>query len=185
MAEKKPTWRDVKNVIRDYDRDQLIDLIQDLYRLNSSNVDFLHARLLSDLSGDLALSSYKKRIKEAICPVQPWKTDVKLRDGRKAISDFRKANDDVHGALVLMAYYIECGNDFTLDFGDMDGVFYDSLCSMLDQLVKLLISTNDHDLACEFVAALEREFSRIDGKMGWGYPDEFDEQLTVLRKHFG
>lgn len=185
MAEKKPTWRFVKSVIRDFDPEELVDLIQDLYRLNASNADYLHTRLLSDLAGDLALSPYKKRIKEAICPAQPWKTVVKLREGRKAISDFRKASDDVRGALVLMAYYIECGNDFTLDFGDMDGVFYDSLCSMLDQLVKLLISTNDHRLACKFVPALEREFSRIDGKMGWGYPDEFDEQLTVLRKHFG
>jgi hypothetical protein len=72
-----------------------------------------------------------------------------------------------------------------LEFGDIDETFYNSLCSMLDQVKKQLMSGNDPKLADDFIPVLEHEFQRIDGQMGWGYPDEFGEQVTELRERFG
>ena len=184
MSATKPTWRDVKKVLQQQEKDQLIGLIQDLYKLSAANADFLHARLFGNDSAQ-SLAPYKKRIKQAISPAQPWKQDVQLREGRKAISDYKKARGDVRGVLTLMVYYIKCGNDFTLDFGDIDETFYNSLCSMLDQVKKQLISGNDQKLAEDFIPVLEHEFQRIDGQMGWGYPDEFGEQVAELRERFG
>jgi hypothetical protein len=184
VSTKKPTWRDVKSVLQDWEKDQLIGLIQDLHKLSTANADFLNARLFG-ADEVQSLEPYKKRIKRAISPAQPWKQDVRLRDGRKAISDYKKASGDVRGVLTLMVYYIQCGNDFTLDFGDIDETFYNSLCSMLDQVKKQLIAEKDHQLAAEFIPVLEHEFKRIDGQMGWGYPDEFGEQVAELRGRFG
>ena len=184
MSTKKPTWRDVKKVLQQHEKDQLISLIQDLHKLSASNADFLNARLFG-ADEVRSLDPYKKRIKQAISPAQPWKQEVRLRDGRKAISDYKKASGDVRGVLTLMVYYIKCGNDFTLDFGDIDETFYNSLCSMLDQVKKQLIAEKDQQLADEFIPLLEREFQRIDGQMGWGYPDEFGEQVAELRGRFG
>lgn len=184
MSTKKPTWRDVKAVLQDWERDRLIGLIQDFHKLSAANADFLYARLL-DADAAQTLAPYKKRIKQAISPAQPWKQDVQLREGRKAISDYKKASGDVRGILSLMVYYIQCGNDFTLEFGDIDETFYDSLCSMLDQVKRQLLVENDHNLAAEFIPGLEQEFQRIDGQMGWGYPDEFGEQVAELRARFG
>ena len=53
------------------------------------------------------------------------------------------------------------------------------------QLVKLMLSENDPALAAEFIPVLEKEFARIDGQMGWVYPDQFGEQVVLLRSHFG
>ena len=184
MGTKKPTWRDVNSVLQDWEKDRLIGLIQDLHKLSGTNADFLHARLL-DADAAQSLVPYKKRIKQAISPAQPWKQDVQLREGRKAISDYKKASGDVRGVLTLMVYYIQCGNDFTLEFGDIDETFYNSLCSMLDQVKKQLIARNDQKLAHDFIPVLEQEFQRIDGQMGWGYPDEFCEQVAELRERFG
>jgi hypothetical protein len=184
MSTKKPTWRDVKAVLQDWERDRLIGLIQDFHKLSAANGDFLYARLL-DADAAQTLAPYKKRIKQAISPAQPWKQDVQLREGRKAISDYKKASGDVRGILSLMVYYIQCGNDFTLEFGDIDETFYNSLCSMLDQVKKQLIAGNDPTLAAEFIPVLDREFQRIDGQMGWGYPDEFGEHVAELRERFG
>lgn len=184
MSTKKPTWRDVKAVLQDWERDRLIGLIQDFHKLSAANADFLYARLL-DADAAQTLAPYKKRIKQAISPAQPWKQDVQLREGKKAISDYKKASGDVRGILSLMVYYIQCGNDFTLEFGDIDETFYDSLCSMLDQVKRQLLVENDHNLAAEFIPVLEQEFQRIDGQMGWGYPDEFGEQVAELRARFG
>ncbi len=138
MATKKPTWRDVKSMLRDWENDQLIGLIQDLHKLSAANADFLNARLLETYTAQ-SLAPYKKRIKQAISPEHPSKQDVQLREGRQAISDYKKASDDVRGVLSLMVYFIQCGNDFTLKFGDIDETFYNSLCSMLDQVKKQLM----------------------------------------------
>lgn len=184
MSATKPTWRDVKKVLQQQEKDQLIGLIQDLHKLSTTNADFMHARLM-DGNAVQSLDPYKKRIKQAISPAQPWKHKVQLREGRKAISDYKKASGDVRGVLTLMGYYLQCGNDFTLEYGDIDETFYDSLCSMLDQVKKQLIAEDNHQLAAELIPLLEHEFQRIDGQMGWGYPDEFGEQVAILREQFG
>jgi hypothetical protein len=101
MSTKKPTWSDVKSVLQDWEKDRLIGLIQDLHKLSAANAEFLHARLL-DADAAQSLAPYKKRIKQAISPAQPWKQDVQLREGRKAISDYKKARGDVRGVLTLM-----------------------------------------------------------------------------------
>jgi hypothetical protein len=43
-----------------------------------------------------------------------------------------------------------------LEFGDIDETFYNSLCSMLDQVKKQLIAGNDPTLAAEFIPVLEQ-----------------------------
>jgi hypothetical protein len=185
MATTKPSWRNVKQAISHWSDDQLRGLVQDLYRLNTINADFLHTRLLPDTGKDQLLAPYKKRIREAISPEEPWHEDVRLSDASRAISDYKKAKGDVRNLLTLMVYYVQCGNDFTLEFGDINEAFYDSLCSMVDQIKKRLIAEEDAEIAAEFLPMLEQEFKRIDGQMGWGYPDEVEEQIAELRSHFG
>jgi hypothetical protein len=184
MPTDKPTWKTVKTEIAYWDQKRLLGLVQDLYALNRTNADFLHARLLGSDEGD-TLAPYKKRIQTAVCPKDPWKQDVRLSEGRKAIAEYRKAKGEPHGLLTLMIHYVSCGNDFTLEFGDIDEPFYSSMCSMVDQCCKLLIKEGDHDLAREFIPLLEAEFQRIDGQIGWGYPDEVGDQLLDLKDAFG
>ena len=72
MSAKKPTWRDVKSVLQDWEKDRPIGLVKDLHKLSETNADFLHARLL-DADAAQSLAPYMKRIKQAISPAQPWK----------------------------------------------------------------------------------------------------------------
>ena len=185
MTAKKPTWRDVKKVIGQWPSDDLVGLLQDLYRFDAANADFLHVRLLSASTGEDGLAPYKERIRKAVSPAQPWKQDVRLAEGRKAISDYKNANGDVRGVLRLMMYYVQCGNDFTLEFGDIDEAFYDSLCSMVAGIKERLLAESDATLATEFLPMLVKEFERIDGQMGWGYPDEVGDHIDELRGRFG
>ncbi|MDV7146009.1 hypothetical protein R3X27_25350 [Tropicimonas sp. TH_r6] len=159
-------------------------LVQDLYRLSPENTAFLNARLLQQPASKQTLTPYKKRIRSAVCPNEPWKQSVRLSEGRKAISEFRKANGNARDTLTLMTYYVQCGNDFTLEFGDIDERFYDSLCSMAGQIKDRLLKEQYLKLADEILPLLEKEFERIDGLMGWGYPDEFGDHLEELRDAF-
>jgi hypothetical protein len=184
MAASKPSWKDIKQVISGWSDKQLVGLVQDLYRLSPENAAFLNVRLLQKTAPKGTLEPYKKRIRSAVSPKQPWKQDVRLSEGRKAISEFKKANGNVRDVLALMTYYVQCGNDFTLEFGDIDERFYDSMCSMVRQIIDRLLKEEDQKLADEFLPILENEFERINGQIGWGYPDEFGDHLKDLREAY-
>jgi hypothetical protein len=184
MTGSKQSWKDIKQAISGWSEKQFTGLVQDLYRLNPENAAFLNARLLAADAATTTLTPYKKRIRTAVSPDQPWKQDVRLSEGRKAISEFKKANGNTRDTLTLMSYYVQCGNDFTLEFGDIDERFYDSMSSMVRQIKEALINEQDQALADEILPLLENEFERIDGQMGWGYPDEFGEHVEELRAKF-
>ncbi|PRY21254.1 hypothetical protein CLV78_110129 [Aliiruegeria haliotis] len=184
MTFEKPSWIDIKQIISGWSDKQLVGLVQDLYRLCPENAAFLNARLLQQSTPKQKLAPYKKRIRAAVSPKEPWKQKVRLSEGRKAISDFKKANGNVRDVLTLMTYYVQCGNDFTLEFGDIDERFYDSMCTMVRQITDRLLKEQDHQIVDEILPSLEKEFKRIDGQMGWGYPDEFGDCLEELRDAF-
>jgi hypothetical protein len=48
MSAAKPTWRDVKKVLQQQEKDQLIGLIQDLHKLSTTNADFMQPRPLQE-----------------------------------------------------------------------------------------------------------------------------------------
>ncbi|WP_299816908.1 hypothetical protein [uncultured Jannaschia sp.] len=184
MSSAKASWKDVKQKLSAFSSTQLLGLVQDLYRLTPENAAFMHARFLSNEKRQEHLAPYMARIQGALCPKQPWKQDVKLAEGRKAISDFKKANGNIHDVLTLMTYYVRCGNDFTLEFGDIDEGFYDSLCSMFSSIVHTLRKQKDRELFEEFLPLLEKEFARVDNQIGWGYPDELSDHLADLKGAF-
>jgi hypothetical protein len=184
MSSAKKSWKDIKPVLSGFSSAQLLGLVQDLYRLNAENASFMNARFLSGGTKKDHLTPYMTRIQRAISPKQPWKQDVKLAEGRKAISEFKKANGNVRDTLTLMIYYVKCGNDFTLENGDIDEGFYDSLCSMFSSAVQILLNQQDQELFAEFLPSLEAELDRVDGQMGWGYPDELSDHLAHLKDAF-
>lgn len=181
MSRKKPTWKDVKRVLMEMGAPQLRGILQDLYGFSAENKAFFHSRFLSDQDGNEYLEPYKVRIRDAI-PQDPWQ-DIDLSAGRKAISEFKKANGNLPDMLSLMLYYVKCGNDYTLEFGDINAPFYESMGSMFSRIVETLIKQKDETLVSEFLPRLEAEFKRVEW-MGWGYGDWLRESLNDLKKAF-
>lgn len=183
MSEKKPTWKDVKQVLSTMLAPQLRSVLQDLYGFSTKNKTFFHSRFLSDQSGSDYLEPYKIRIRKAVCPKVPCKRNVHLTAGRKAISEFKKANGNLRDKLSLMLYYVTCGNDFTLEFGDIEESYYDSMLSMFARLVETLIKQKDETLTSEFMPLLEAEVKRVEW-IGWGYGDGLSMFLDDLKEAF-
>ena len=186
MSQKKPSWKDLKPIIEDLSSKEMLGLIRDLYNYCPENKEFFHVRFLAqEYLNNNYLKPYKDRIRIAVCPTEPWKDVQKMSAGRKAISDFKKVKgDNLRDTLELMLYYVQCGNDFTLDFGDIDEPFYESMESMFSSIVKKLIQQKDPALTEEFMPKLEAEFERVDGEMGWGYPDALRGWMEELYKTF-
>ena len=183
MSQKQPSWKGIKPVLAEFSSIQLRGILQDLYQFSAENKAFFHSRFLRGQAGNDYLDPYKARIRKAVCPKEPWKQDPQLSAGRKAISEFKKASGDLCDTLTLMLYYVKCGNDFTLEFGDIDAPFYDSMESMFSRIIKMLIKHKDEALVAAFMPKLEVEFKRVEW-MGWGYGGALREWLGDLREAF-
>jgi len=94
---------------------------------------------------------------------------------RKAISDYKKATGDQNGVLELMVYAVECGNDFTVEYGDIDERFYDNLVSLFSKAAQLL-KTMDAQTKDAVLPRLIAVVEKADG-IGWGYYDGISDAL--------
>jgi hypothetical protein len=164
--QKKPSWKDIEKIINKFYKDQLIKLISDLYQLSSDNQDFLFTRFSI---GDDPLSEYKKVIQDAI---HPYLEDGEILDFEKAkdaIDRYSKAIDNPIGEAELMVFYVECGNNFTLSYGDIDEEFYDAMIEMYECATNIVLGLPSKERN-KFKTRLQNIMESASG-MGWGYYD--------------
>lgn len=171
MKSKEPTWNEVKASIKNLDRSELLDLVKDLYQLSKGNKSFLNARYSI---GDQPLQFYKKIIEDALYPdVMDKKSDFDFEGADRAISDYSKATGDPEGIAVLMIHYVEIGNKFTLDYGDINEDFYDALVDMYGKAIKQVLKIPKKKQGI-FRNRLKKIMESSDG-IGWGYHDGLEE----------
>jgi hypothetical protein len=96
--------------------------------------------------------------------------DFEFEHAEKAINDYAKATRDNEGTADLMVYYVECGNKFTLDYGDINDAFYDTLVEMYEKAIKSVCKLPKNRQE-PFRKRLEKIMKSANG-MGWGYYDD-------------
>lgn len=173
MARKKkktPSWIDVKRNIKGFNKDQLLELIGDLYRLSENNKEFFHTRF--SICEDL-LESYKQIIQDAIHPYLEDNETLDIGRAEDAIERYSKAIDDVKGETELMVFFVECGNNFTLSYGDIDDEFYDSVLLMYEKAIQNVTGLTLEEQKV-FKERLHKIMDSASG-IGWGYHDGLRE----------
>jgi hypothetical protein len=156
----------VKAAVSRLDHAALLELIRDLYGLSASNQQFVEVRL--GLQRD-PLGSYKAIITECMYPDVFEKQTIQISRAKKVIGEYRKAVRDVPGEIELMVHFVESGNRFTLEYGDIDEGFYDALLLMYDRAIKGIKDLPDPQRRA-FRDRLE-EIARSAQRIGWGYGD--------------
>ena len=94
---KHPTWSDLKDALKDFDRTDLLGLVEDLYAARKDNQTFLHARF--GLGGD-ALKPYKATIDRWLWPDVFNNQTYSVANALKPIADYEKTVDDPEGCLL-------------------------------------------------------------------------------------
>jgi len=100
-------------------------------------------------------------------------SDFNFERAEKAISDYAKATGDDERTTDLMIYFVECGYQFTLDYGDIDEVFYDTLIEMYEKAVGR-VRRMPKNKQGPFRKRLEKIMKFTDG-IGWGYHDDLGD----------
>ncbi|MBL7178077.1 MAG: hypothetical protein ISS66_19810 [Desulfobacteraceae bacterium] len=149
------------------EHNEILQLVRDLYQLSKTNKEFLHARFLV---GDDPLKPYKDTIKDSMYPDVMRDKPLRISRAKRAISEYSKAADDLKGEAELMVFFVECGNRFTIELGDIDANFYDSLTLMYDKAIDMILSLKDEDQH-QFKRRLKLIMDSSSG-IGWGYHDE-------------
>lgn len=175
MTTKKsaPSWRDVKAELVDFDRADLISLLQDLYAASKDNKAFLHARFA--LGGDV-LKPYKATIDRWLWPDVLKNQNTSVAKAKKAISDYKKAIGHPEGLAELMVFYCECAAGFSNAVGLQDEGHFDALLRMFGQALKT-IDALPRDRQPAPVARLDA-VRHISHNFGYGVGDHMDELLA-------
>ena len=173
MAEKNLktslTWTGIKVRLADFDRIELMGLIQDLYAASKDNQTFLHARFGL---GDDVLAPYKATISRWVCPDVLKNQDISVTKAKKAISDYKKAIGRPEGMAELSIFYCEEVFAFLNYCGMDDDSYFAALVRMFEQALKWVAGLP----LAQRLPLLERlNRVRVAGTtIGWGVSDEFD-----------
>jgi len=170
QKQRAPTWSEVKSKVVKLDQKQLIQIVGDLYRLSKENQEFLNARfgVLDD-----PLAPFKKSIEESMYPDIYRDKPIQISKAKAAIRRYSKAVGDISGEAELKTFFVECGNRFTVEYGDMDEGFYNALNLMYKEAIDkiLILPVEQRD---DFRERLE-EIMESSRNIGWGYHDELRE----------
>jgi hypothetical protein len=82
------------------------------------------------------LKPFKTIIKKALYP--KLGDPISLSTGKLAIQAYKSTTNDSDGVLELMMFYVECGNKFTVEYGDIDEQFYYSIETMFEKIISTI-----------------------------------------------
>jgi hypothetical protein len=154
---------DIKKELKKLDKDKLIELVADLYKKNKTVKEFFDFFVNPD-EREL-FNKYRDKVVEAFYPKRGY--NFKLKDGKQAISDFKKLGPSSDLIADLMLIYVETGVKFTNDFGDIDEGFYSSLGTTYVAALTLMKKENLLDKFADRASNVVSDTSGI----GWGFHD--------------
>jgi hypothetical protein len=166
----KPTWSTVKSAASELSQRELLSLIGELYRLSKGNQVFLHARFAD---AEAAMEECKAIVAECLYPDVQRDRPLQVAKAKKVVADFCKAVADPAAHAELMLFFLEQGNAFTLEYGDIEAGFYSALVAMARRAVGA-IGSLPVDVQEPFRERLA-EVVRSSSGIGWGYHDDLTD----------
>jgi len=166
----KPTWSTVKSAASELSQRELLSLIGELYRLSKGNQVFLHARFAD---AEAAMEECKAIVTECLYPDVQRDRPLQVAKAKKVVADFCKAVADPAAHAELMLFFVEQGNAFTVELGDIDAGFYSALVAMARRAVETIGS-----LPVVFREPFRERLAEVVGSssgIGWGYHDDLKE----------
>ncbi|MBE2260598.1 MAG: hypothetical protein H6942_15900 [Candidatus Accumulibacter sp.] len=165
-----PTWTDLKATLKDFDRKDLLGLIEDLYAASKENKTFLHARF--GLGSD-TLKPYKAIIDRWLWPDVFKNQNYSVARARKPIADYRKAVGDADGLADLMVFYCRHAVGFSNEVGVDDEGYFDALIGMFEEALQMVMTLPENKRE-RFLDEL-REVRAAGRDMGGGVGEGLDE----------
>lgn len=158
-----------KDFLRCQDEECLREELLTLYRTFNAVKEFYGPRV-EPTNVEKVIEKYKQILEKQFYPKKGF-PPLNYSIARKAISDFKKISSDITAIIDLQLTYVEYGVDCTLEYGDIDARFYDSMESMFRKTLKDAYENGFLDqFKDRFLDIQERA-----GDLGWGFGDAITE----------
>lgn len=176
-------WSDLKKILQDTEKNELVDLIRDLYKRSTDDRRFITARYMDTISGDLKGQMLEKYRKIIVNEFFPDRGEEKLRYSvaKKAISDYSKASGDPEGTLDLMFTYVENGVKYTNTYGDIDKQFYLNIYGMLSKICDFFWEKK------ELYPLFRKRLFKVcqdSRNIGWGFREMVSDTVINFKLNF-
>ena len=165
--------REVKKELDKLDKSELLKHIAELYKKFKPVKEYYDFYL--NPVEDSFLEKYKERVRSGFYPKRGF--DLKLSISRKAINDFKKLGASNESLANLLLYYVECGVEFTSEYGDIDENFYISVENTYAASLELMSKEGILDKFQDRALAIVEKTRH----MGWGF---YDGLLDTYSEHF-
>ena len=126
----------------------------------------------------MVFEKYRDKVVEAFYPKRGYK--LKLKDGKQAISEFKKLGTSAVLVADLMLIYVETGVIFTNEFGDIEDSFYSSLETTFLAALTLMKKEN---LLDKFKDRAGKVVGDTSGT-GWGFHDSLGDICSQFYDDF-
>lgn len=155
--------REIKAELTKLDKDSLIKHISELYKKYKPVKEYFDFYINPDEEEVLAV--YKAKVREGFYPKRGY--NLKLSMSRKAINDLKKLGVSTECLADVMLYFVECGVEFTNEFGDIDDNFYTSVENTFEKAIELINQSGVLDKYKERATKVVNDTAGI----GWGFHD--------------
>jgi hypothetical protein len=159
--------REVKTLLNTMKKEELIKIIGELYKNNKLNKEYLD--FLVEPNETALHKKYRDLVYEAFYPKRGMR--LKLKQGKQAITDFKKLNPSPELLADLMLFFIETAAKFTYEYGDIGEDFYTSIETSYENT---LIFMNKNNLLEPFLIRSEKMLKKAK-KCENGFHDDMLE----------
>lgn len=144
-------------------------------RQKSKQVNLVHENATS---GNTNVRRLKKMIKGFLYPKNPEHfSSGAMMLAARSFADYAKTGCTTEEEIDLMLFYVECGTQFTCDYGDIDEDFYLALETVFEDALKLIKKAGATVVA--LYAARLHAIVSVTSDMGWGYGDQIKELIDA------
>ena len=154
---------DIKKELQNFDKSKLIEIISELYRKNKSVKQYFDFYM--NPNEKELLQTYRQKVFEAFYPTKGDR--YSLKEGKQAITEFKKYEPSSELVADLMLFYVETAVQFTNDFGDINDAFYSSIGSTWLSSLTLM---RKEDVLNSFSERVKKVISATEN-VGWGLHD--------------
>ena len=166
---------ELKAYLKTLNQEEMIQLVVKLSKIDKKNAAFLESKYHQGSTEAALVEEYKPKIYNAFFKGRM----LSLKKAKSFISDLRKIAPKSEYLLDLQLYYVECGVDFTNEYGDIDDNFYNSMESVFSEFVHGLNTFGSE----EFYLAVKPRIDKIireTENIGWGLHEDLCDMESEI-----
>ena len=161
----------LKERLKTLNADELLCLLIEIANLRKENRTWLRAKLAGMSGIDETIAYYKKKIHAIL-----WNEQIKIKDAKMAMADFKKICSDQKYILKIMVFYVGTCIEVENEYGDLYESFYASVESVFENIIIML--NKNPELIDEFSIRLNSIVEK--SAEGWGHQDSLRDVLSTL-----